>query len=203
MKTFKGWGLFVALCLMALLCACDTLDGGGKSGIAGQPNPSLEGLNPDIIPKGAKLTVEFSDVQPPMTPFQTTVREDGTITLPYNISVKAANRTTGDVAKEIETLYVPKYFRRLTVNIKRDDLYVTVTGQVKTPGPKPYLGQMTVLKAVAAAGDFTDFARKTHVQLTRANGKKINVNAEKALKKPELDLPVYPGDSIYVPIRIW
>jgi len=79
-----------------------------------------------------------------------------------------------------------------------------VDGEVKSPGPKLYMGQpVTVLKAIASAGDFTDFAKRTKVTLTRLNGKKQTINCDKARKDPRLDAPVYPGDTIHVPRRIF
>ena len=76
-------------------------------------------------------------------------------------------------------------------------------GQVRKPDRYEYLSTMTVLQAIKAAGDFTDYAKKTVVEVTRANGTKIIVNCKKAQKNPRLDIPIYPGDSIYVPVRFW
>jgi protein involved in polysaccharide export with SLBB domain len=62
---------------------------------------------------------------------------------------------------------------------------------------------MTVLKAIQTAGGFTEFAKRTKVQVTRANGHKEKpVNYDKAVKNPKLDLPIYPGDQIFVDKRI-
>ena len=67
---------------------------------------------------------------------------------------------------------------------------------------KPYLSEMTVLKAIQTAGDFTDFSRKTQIQVIRANGHKEKlVNYNKALGNPKLDLPIFPGDQVIVPKR--
>jgi hypothetical protein len=62
---------------------------------------------------------------------------------------------------------------------------------------------MTLLKAIAAAGDFTAFAQKKSVEVTRANGKKLRpVNCIRALRNPrKYDIPIYPGDHIHVPRR--
>jgi protein involved in polysaccharide export with SLBB domain len=73
---------------------------------------------------------------------------------------------------------------------------------VNRPGAILYLGDTTVLKAIAAAGDFTDFADKRNVQLTRVNGRIYTVNCKRALTRPALDLPVNPGDQVYVPRSI-
>jgi protein involved in polysaccharide export with SLBB domain len=62
---------------------------------------------------------------------------------------------------------------------------------------------MTVTKAIAAAGDFDDFANRKNVQLIRANGKRSTVNCIKALADPTLDPKVYPNDKIVVQKTIW
>jgi len=36
------------------------------------------------------------------------------------------------------------------------------------------------------------------VRITRVNGQQITVDCKAALKKPELDLPLYPGDRVDV-----
>lgn len=72
------------------------------------------------------------------------------------------------------------------------------------PSRHPYLGEMTLLKAIASAGDFTDFANKKKVEITRANGQKLRVNCVKAQANPDkFDVPIYPEDAIFVPRRIW
>jgi protein involved in polysaccharide export with SLBB domain len=61
---------------------------------------------------------------------------------------------------------------------------------------------MTVLKAIQAAGDFTDFGKKSKVEVIRANGHKEKpVDCYKAIKNPKLDLPIFPGDQVIVPRR--
>jgi protein involved in polysaccharide export with SLBB domain len=76
-----------------------------------------------------------------------------------------------------------------------------ITGEVKQPGRQLYAGQMTVTKAITTAGDFTDFANHT-VWLIRANGQRIKVNCNKALKDSSKDLQVYPNDQIVVKRRL-
>ena len=80
---------------------------------------------------------------------------------------------------------------------------VDADGEVKVPGRHAYSGRMTVTKAIASAGYFTDFARKTKVRLIRVNGKKETIDCVKAEREPSLDLLVYPGDSIHVPRRLF
>jgi polysaccharide export outer membrane protein len=129
------------------------------------------------------------------------IGEDGMITLLYVGPVMAAGKTASELQRDIHKLYVPKYFQELTVTVQGDLRYFYVDGEVRTPGQKDYPGQMTVVKAISVAGGFTDFAKKTKVRLTHG-GHVQTVNVTKAIRDPNLDLPVFPGDKIYVPRRI-
>jgi protein involved in polysaccharide export with SLBB domain len=184
----------LAIAALLILAGCETLNGPGPSESADK------GYVPgqDTIRPGEQLTIEFLDISPPQK-IEQTVQEDGTITLLLGLTVKASEKKAGQLRAEIEKLYVPKYYRRLTVNIRQGDRYYYVGGEVKNPSQRPYTGEMTVMRAIKSAGDFTDYADKKNVEVIRTNGKKQKVNAIKAIKDPKLDLPVYPGDTVHVP----
>ena len=61
---------------------------------------------------------------------------------------------------------------------------------------------MTVLRAIDTVGGFTDFAKRSRIELRRANGEVHMINWDKARKNPKLDLKVYPNDQIFVHRRI-
>jgi polysaccharide export outer membrane protein len=205
-KMVKGI-VAVGLVLMALLFAgCEALNNSAsqQQGVAENPVVSSgNNGNENRIASGDKLLIEFSDVTPPPPAVTTTVHSDGTVSLPFNVTVQAEGKTWSQLANEIHAKYVPQYYRQLTVTVRGEDRYYTVLGEVRNPGPKSYIGQVTVLRAIAAAGDFTDFAKKTNIQVTRSNGKKLKINAKKALKDPSLDLPVYPGDTVFISRRVF
>jgi polysaccharide export outer membrane protein len=141
----------------------------------------------------------------PTAPFQAKLKDDGTITLLLNQPFTAAGKTRGDLEKEIRERYVPRYFKYMTVTITREvqTLFYYLDGEVKAPNRQIYISRITVLKAIASAGGFTEYAKKKAVKLTRLDGRKITVNCVKALDDPSLDLEVYPGDKIYVPRKIF
>lgn len=153
---------------------------------------------------GDTVNVIFSGTPDPteFPPHEENVKEDGTITLPLIGAVQALNKTAGELQTEIHDLYVPKFYVRLNVVVKPGDVVYYVRGEVKQPGRQLYLGETTVSKAIASAGDFTDFASHK-VTLIRANGDRIKVNVDKAVQDPMLDVSVYPGDQVYVPRRIF
>jgi len=171
------------------------------------PNASTNtGESWEFIKPGDVLVVTFGDL--PQTskidPFDTRVRDDGTITLIYNQPFKAAGKRTGDLEKEIHDFYVPKYFINLTVTVRiAGDRFIYVDGEVKVSGNIKYVPGITVSKAIASAGGFTDFANKRAVRLIRPSGKIQKVNCNKVLNHPELDPMVFPDDKIHVPRRIF
>ena len=151
---------------------------------------------------GDTVIVTLSGLPDPIEPHQEPIKEDGTITLSNIGKVQAAGKTAGELQNEIHDLYVPAFYRHLTVTVNIGDRVYYVRGEVKQPGRLIYAGQITVTKAITSAGDFTDFASHK-VWLIRAGGQRIKVNCDKALENPSLDPPVYPGDQIQVPRRIW
>ena len=202
---FRTWYILpmMALVLLGLAgCTSTKPDPGGETSEG--TSASFE-FSPDLLRSGDKISVIFSGLPSPMPPHEQTIREDGMITPPLlKKSVQAAGKTVGTLQEELHELYVPEYFKSLTVTVKLEDRWFFVGGEVKTPGQKPYLGEMTVLKAVQAAGDFTDFANKSNVLLTRADGTgKEEVDCKKALKSAKYDRAVYPGDIIYVRKRVF
>jgi polysaccharide export outer membrane protein len=99
----------------------------------------------------------------------------------------------------IHDLYVPKVYTHLSVTVKTSgDRVYYVRGEVKAPGRMIYAGSITVSKAITSAGDLTDFADKSDITLTRANGQRFKLNLNRILAGKDPDPPVYPGDQIEV-----
>lgn len=154
---------------------------------------------------GDTVTVTISGLPPDQNPppHEETIKEDGTITLPDIGKVMAAGKSPGDLQNAIHDLYVPHYYTHLTVTVNSGDRVYYVRGEVKNPDRFVYVGEVTITKAIASAGDFTDFANRRHVVLIRSNGQRIKVNCKKIQNGDAPDLPVYPGDQIIVGRSIW
>ena len=195
-KMANQWMVVLGVVLVALLSGC-------QSGTQYSDVPQESG---NIFHAGDRVMVKFlsamgkDDILPDHVE---RIHDDGTIVLSMIGSVVVAGKSAGDVQKEIHDRYVPKYFPELTVTVAGDAAYFYVLGDVVNAGQKEYPGQMTVVKAIASSGGFTEFAKRTNVQLTHA-GKTKTVNVQKALKDDRYDCPVYPGDRIFVKRRtLW
>ncbi len=194
------------LCVAGLLwislswLGCETMNDSAPAGAADGPPPTAE-----TFKVGDTVTITFSGTPtPPPAVTEARIKEDGTVNLPMIGRIKFEGKLEGQLEEEIQKKYVPDYFKVLNVSVKGEDRFFFVGGEVKTPSRLIYAGAgMTVLKAITAAGGFTDFAQKKAVELTRANGKTYKINCIKAQQKPELDLPIFPNDRIYVKRRLY
>ena len=162
--------------------------------VAVNPNAMLSSR----LASGDLVKVAFTDIPNPPPPLEVRIPEDGRITLPYNMNVYAIGKTVSQLQDEIRSLYVPKLFVRLTVNIKTEDRVYFVGGEVRNPARQAYIGDITVLRAIDTVGGFTDFANRKKIELRRANGEVHYISWDKARRSAKLDLKVYPNDQIIV-----
>ena len=134
-----------------------------------------------------------------------TVDGDGYLNLPYLGRIQVARMTASAIQVTIEHAYTSQGIfthPTITLNIAPSARFVNVGGQVKAPQRVAYTPDMTVLSAINAAGDFSDYADQGKVQLTR-DGRVSIVNCKKARKDPSQDVKVLPGDRIQVPEGFW
>jgi protein involved in polysaccharide export with SLBB domain len=198
--------LVALLVVAAMLSGCETFESSSSAPpLAGGVSTDTGG-GTDILRVNDLVQVFFSGNSQAPKDFNERIKEDGTISPPMIITpqdgpVKAEGKTVGDLQKILQERY-NKYFRNLTVTVLTESRSFYVNGEVRNPNRLPYAGAITVTKAIAAAGGFTDFAKRSKVRLIRANGEKYTINYDKALRKAELDLPVHPGDQIVVPRRV-
>jgi len=191
-KTAGHWMLALGIVLVAVLSGCQT----------GTKNADVASEYGDAFHTGEVVTVSAVPLSGDKTLIPDHVErigEDGNISLLYIGQVKAVGKTASQLQKEIQALYA-KYYSSLVVTVQGDAKFFYVDGEVRNSGKYEYPGQMTVVKAISVAGGFSDFAKKTKVQVTHG-GHKQTVNVSKAIDNPSLDVRVYPGDSIHVPRR--
>jgi len=137
------------------------------------------------------------------------VRPDGTISLPLIGDLKAAGRTTAELRTEISQrlrAFIKDEAATVTVAISQINSYrYVVSGSVAHPGAFTANHYVTVSEAIAQAGGPDRFASPIETVIIRndASGKtrRIPIDYPSILdgKHPEHDLPILPGDTIYIP----
>jgi protein involved in polysaccharide export with SLBB domain len=162
--------------------------------------PDSTGYTQDTLRAGDSLSVTFADIPggDGRMPMELKIDVDGKITVLHNQTFTVDGKTCAELAREIHDRLVPKYYVQLTVNVRSVGQFFYVDGEVKTPSRQAWLVPITVTQAIAACGGFTEFAKKSNVELIRVNGQKQTIDCKKVLKTPVLDLKVYPGDKVYV-----
>lgn len=94
----------------------------------------------------------------------------GNISLPIAGAVRVAGRTPDEVAQDIAAKMRAGHVRhpQVSVNLfQSTSQYVTVEGQVIEPGNYPLVGDMTLMRAVAAAKGPSEFAKLDDVVVFR------------------------------------
>ena len=131
--------------------------------------------------------------------FEVKVDESGKISMPHIGSLVAANNTTVELKKLIESTYLKEEIftnPNVTVDLK-EQRFVDVTGEVRMPQRVPYTKDLTALGAVAACGVFTDFANRRRVRLTQG-GQTQEFNAKEIQADQGRDIRLKPNDKIQV-----
>jgi polysaccharide export outer membrane protein len=90
-----------------------------------------------------------------------TVEADGTFTFPLIGRVKAGGLTLRDVEQALRTQLSDGFFKNPQVSVAVEQYRsqrVFVMGEVRSPGPYPLVGDMTLIEALARAGSTTEHA---------------------------------------------
>jgi polysaccharide export outer membrane protein len=140
-----------------------------------------------------------------------TVQTNGSISLPLIGEVQVAGLTVAEVQRKITNLLEKDYLVKPQVEVKVREYqsqYVSIVGEVNTPGRKPIRGRMRLIEALIESGGFKATA-SGEVMITRTDGelpggrKSINVrisNSSSASPSPQdlvsLELPLKSGDII-------
>ena len=171
-----------------------------------QSSPNEAGSNPELpeagsvaaLRPGDSLIVVLQGVPDP-TSNNVQVDERGLITLPYVGAVEAAGVTTAALSQRIRATYLSKrIYTSVDVSVSVTERYVYVGGEVVRPGRIVWTPDLTVAKAIQAAGGFTLYAKEGRVSLVRER-LAYPINVPLAQQNPSEDPHLMPGDAIQVP----
>ena len=117
--------------------------------------------------------------------------------------LRASGKTIGAFRREVQAAYA-KFLNNpeVTVSLTEAALRsVYVAGEVKQPGPVPYVQGMILSQVIAAAGGLDITAKWSDVRVLRNNGRgrdhTYRVNADTILHDGTPDFLVLPGDVVY------
>lgn len=134
-----------------------------------------------------------------------TIDPEGYINLPHIGKVRAAGLEQHDLQQTIENRYKSEqiYTRpTVTINQQMGDRFVNVDGEVRSRQRVSFTPDMTLMTAINAAGGLSEYADQKRVQLTR-DGQAQTIDIRQIRRGAQEDIPVIPGDAIFVPRSFW
>jgi len=129
------------------------------------------------------------------------VSNDGNIEMPVIGVVRAVGLTKDQLQKSlVEKL--TNYVKNPTVIVRFLQFNINVLGEVRTPGTQKFsVDKVSIIDAISAAGDLTDYGRRENVTIIREQeGKKLYYRID-LRSKNLFESPVYslqPNDIVYV-----
>lgn len=161
----------------------------------GTPNSAAYRIGPQDV-----LDISVFQVQDLSRTVQ--VGDSGMISMPLIGDVKAAGQTPQSLERTLVARYGAQYVRspQITVSIKEfNSQRITLDGAFKKPGIIPYRGNITLVQAVANAGNFDNDVADQTVLIFRTTdgartGAKFDLDAIRDGRIP--DPTLQPGDVI-------
>lgn len=124
---------------------------------------------------------------------ETPLGQSGIINYPYLGEIKAAGLTVAELEKRLTDGLRGDYLVNPSVHVSILEYRpFYIYGQVFKPGGYPFQPNLTVERAVALGGGFTERAERREFKIRRSdNGKETEL-------KGSLDTVLLPGDSVFV-----
>ena len=167
------------------------------------PDPTVASRAPYRLRQGDPVIIYLRGILPRDDQIEEIVDERGYVTLPYIDDVMALGRTSSELEREVQRIYIERQiYRSVTVNVVMPSQSYFVQGEVRQPQRYPLVTGVTVLQAIATAGGYTEFADPKRVNLTRGRDVKI-INMRDVERNPQQDISVESGDVIRVPRSIF
>jgi polysaccharide export outer membrane protein len=195
MRRVARTGLMIALVLVGWGCRsaktpAQVPDGGGAS-------------SPRSLGPGDVLEIRVRDHEDISGKYQ--IADDGTVRFPWIGAVDANNRTGQQVAQDIERRLADGWLRQPQVAVlvaERQNREVSVLGQVNEPGSFPFKERLTLVQAISLAGGMNPLALPRKVKLIRQteNGpKRFEIDVTAIIDNRREDIPLQPGDIVFIP----
>ena len=155
-----------------------------------------------ILKRGDKIEVHLVGI-PNAYNIVDVIDDLGNINLPLIETITIAGKTTSEAEKDIENAYVNGgYYRKISVTVVAEMDEYFMRGEIRQSGRYMLASDLTLLQAIATAGGYTDYAKRSEVRIIR-NDEILVFNATKIESGVEKDTFVNSGDIIIIPRRRW
>jgi polysaccharide biosynthesis/export protein VpsN len=161
-------------------------------------NPQLpEGSSAAQLRPGDALGISLQGIPDP-SQHNVQVDDSGLITLPFIGGIEAVGLTSSQLSSHIRSTYVERdFYRTIDVSVTVTERFIYVGGEVQNPGRIEWTPDLTLTKAIQAAGGFTLYARESAVNVIR-DQTAYTLDAKLAQRTPGEDPKLLPGDSLQI-----
>jgi polysaccharide biosynthesis/export protein VpsN len=193
-RSFRIIASLLGTALLGILSGCET-----TSTTTLRSNPRIpEASSSALLRPGDSLGIALQGIPDPST-HDVQIDDQGVITLPYIGGITAAGLTASDLSTSIRQTYISQdYYKTINVSVSVTERFVYVGGEVQRPGRITWTPDLTMGKAIQAAGGFTLYAKESAVNVVRDQAA-YTLDAKLAQRSPSEDPRLLPGDSIQVP----
>lgn len=131
-----------------------------------------------------------------------TIDENGCIDIPTLGRTKISGLTRSETAAKIQSILRDGKLRDAVVTVNSYDQYITILGEVKTPGKQTITkDRLTIIEALGAAGDLTIHGCRDNILVLRQEGNETKSYYVDLRSKDVMNSPVYnlrQNDVVYV-----
>ena len=131
-----------------------------------------------------------------------TIDENGCIDIPTLGRTKISGLTRSETAAKIQALLRDGKLRDAVVTVNAYDQYITILGEVKSPGKQTITkDRLTIIEAIGAAGDLTIHGCRDNILVLRQEGNETKSYYVDLRSKDVMNSPVYnlrQNDVVYV-----
>lgn len=144
------------------------------------------------IDTGDRITISVYQ-EPDLSVSDVRVKANGTIAYPLLGDLHVAGLTSRQLQELVTRKLLDGYLKKPSINVTIDSyrLYY-IKGEVNRPGGYTFVDGLTVAKAVALAGGFTERASESRISLVR------EADPENPLTSVRINTAIEPGDVITV-----
>ena len=180
LRVTAAYRLLVTLCIAAVLASTMT------SAVSAQETRAMYRLGP-----GDEINISvFDELELSMV---VRLNDTGRLNYPFLGELEVEGLTVAELEQLITSGLKGPYLINPVVTVSIGEYRpFFVLGEVLTPGGFPYQPRLTVERAVALAGGFTERASRNKIEVIRAD------DPEEAAEQVRLSDPVFPGDVITV-----
>ena len=131
-----------------------------------------------------------------------TIDENGCIDIPTLGRTKISGLTRSETAAKIQSILRDGKLRDAVVTVNSYDQYITILGEVRTPGKQTITkDRLTIIEALGAAGDLTIHGCRDNILVLRQEGSETKSYYVDLRSKDVMNSPVYnlrQNDVVYV-----